>query len=420
MSLRAGAAVRDISPTRPIQLSGYPHAIRISTGIHDPLLAAALYLENNGCAVLLGALDLLMLNRDVARHLRWRVAQRLGIPETHVFISCTHTHSAPVTADYRLFAGDPALSSPDSAYLKFCEDQMVAAAVAARQSVRPAELGWTTANAQGVGGNRHSPDGPTDPEVGVLAVRSDGEWLAVGMIYSMHPTVLHEDSTLVSADFPAFARQCVPASVVLYHTGPCGNQSPRYYVRGQTFTEAARLGRKLGEAVAARLSSIRYDANPLLAGDIRAVNLPPRVLPTLAEAERTLTERRAEFERLKATRAERALVRTAEVAVFGAEAMLRLVQSDIAAIRASVLPAEVQVLRIGDACVVGWPGEVFVEYALELKRRAPRRTFVVAFVNGELQGYIVTPDATGYEASSSLFQPKAGTVLVETALEMLQ
>lgn len=229
MSLRAGAAVRDISPTKPMPLAGYPHVTRILTGIHDPLQAAVLYLENNGKAVLLGALDLIMLNCDVARRWRWCVAQKLSIPETHVLISCTHTHSAPVTMDYRLFAGDPAFTSPDPDYLQYCEDQLVAAAVEAQQHARAAQLGWTTAIARGVGGNRHSPDGPADPEVGVLAIRADGELLAVAMIYSMHPTVLHEASTVVSGDFPAFARRCIPARVVLYHTGPCGNQSPRFF-----------------------------------------------------------------------------------------------------------------------------------------------------------------------------------------------
>lgn len=419
MSLRAGAAVRDISPTKPMPLAGYPHVTRILTGIHDPLQAAVLYLENNGKAVLLGALDLIMLNCDVARRWRWCVAQKLSIPETHVLISCTHTHSAPVTMDYRLFAGDPAFTSPDPDYLQYCEDQLVAAAVEAQQHARAAQLGWTTAIARGVGGNRHSPDGPADPEVGVLAIRADGELLAVAMIYSMHPTVLHEDSTVVSGDFPAFARRCIPARVVLYHTGPCGNQSPRFFVRGHTLAEAERLGRILGEAVAGRLADIRYESDPVLSGNLRGVNLPARSLPTAAEAEAILAQRRAELERWKTSGAGHAVVRTAEVAVFGAEATLKLAQSDVAAIRASVLPAEVQVLRIGEAVAVGWPGEVFVEYALELKRRAPRRTFVIAYVNGELEGYIVTPNAIGYEASSSLFEPRAGNILVETALEMI-
>lgn len=419
MSLRAGAARRDISPTGPVPLCGYPRIHRISTGIHDPLLAAALYLENDGHAILLGALDVIMLNSDAARRLRRRVAQQLGLPETAVLISCTHTHSGPVTARYLPFAGDPAWPDPDPAYLEFCEEQMLEAATEARRTAQPAELGWTTAQAPGVGGNRHSPDGPADPEVGVLAVRSAGQLAAVAMIYSMHPTVLHEDSTLVSGDFPAFARACLPAPVVLYHTGPCGDQSPRHFITSQTFAEAERLGRQLGETVAAQLPAIRYSDNPTLRGAIQTADLPPRTIPSVADAQALLEQRRRELEQLQATGAPRPRVRTAEVALFGAEASLRLARSDVEPVRSALLPADVQVLQIGEACLVGLPGEIFVAYALELKRRAPRQTFVVAYANGELQGYIVTPDATGYEMSSSLFEPRAGQILVETALRLI-
>ena len=68
----------------------------------------------------------------------------------------------------------------------------------------------------------------------------------------MHPTVLHEDSTLVSGDFPAMTRQYLQEHVlgadcpVLYHTGPSGNQSPRHVTRANTFDEAERLGGLLG------------------------------------------------------------------------------------------------------------------------------------------------------------------------------
>ena len=168
--------------------------------------------------------------------------------------------------------------------MQFCADQIVAAAVEAKQNAKPSELGWTTADGTGVGGNRHSPTGPTDTEVGVLAVRTGGKLAAVAMIYGMHPTVMHEDSTLVSADFPAFARDCIPAPVVLYHTAPCGDQSPRYFVNGQTFAEAERLGRKLGAAVAGQLAGVKYTRAPKLTGRIVTTDLPRRQLPTVADA----------------------------------------------------------------------------------------------------------------------------------------
>jgi len=430
MALLAGAAQRDLSPTQSMQLCGYPHVARISTGVHDPLLASALFLANGNQSILLCALDLLMLNSDVARRIRRHVAGKLGIPEAGVFITCSHTHSGPITLEYLPFIDDPAMPALDPAYLKFCEDRIVEAALDAQRRAQPAELAWTTADARGVGGNRHSPDGPTDPEAGILAVRSAGKLMALTLIYGMHPTVLHEDSTLVSADFPHYARLHLQEKlgrdlVVLYHTAPCGNQSPRYFVNGQTFSEAERLGRKLGAAALSGLTNLCAGSSEL-ASALRPVKLPRRALPAVADAAKLLADYQAEFARLQACGAERAKVRTAECAMFGAEAVVQLARVQatgaVERVLARLEPFEVQVLRLGDANVVGFPGETFVEYALELKRRAPRKTFVTAYTNGELQGYIVTPEAAatgGYEAASSMFEPEAGRVLIETALKML-
>ncbi|MBI2441327.1 MAG: hypothetical protein HYV35_08155 [Lentisphaerae bacterium] len=433
MNLCAGTATIDISPKSPMQLDGYPHVRRVATGTHDPLLASALYLQNGDEAVLLCALDLLMLNGDFARRLRQRAAAAINLPESHVFISCTHTHSAPVTARYLPFGDEAVLRALDPAFLAQIEAQTAQAAEQARAAAQPAELTWRTADARGVGGNRHDPNGPTDSEAGVLGVRSlAGAWLAVAVIYGMHPTVLHEDSTLVSSDFPHYTRLHIREQLgqdvaVLYHTAPCGNQSPRYFVNSQTFAEAERLGRKLGAAVVATLRAAPECAGTPLAGALCPVALYPRHLPAVSTAEKQLARYRAEHEELLVAGAKRPRVRTAEVAVFGAEGTVALVTAAgdgrLARLLADLQPFEVQALRIGEVCLVGLPGELFVEYSFAIKRRAALKTAVVAFVNGELQGYIVTPQAVaagGYEAAGRLFEPEAGDRLVATALNLVE
>jgi hypothetical protein len=428
MSLYAGAATRDISPNKPTQLCGYPHVRRISTGIHDPLLASVLFLRNESSSILLCALDLIMLNSDVARRIRRAIASALGVAESGVLISCTHTHSGPVTLDYLPFKGDVAMPPPDLSYLEFVERSAVEAALDAKAHVQPAELAWTSGDARGVGGNRHAADGPTDPEVGVLAVHAAGKPMAAVLIYGMHPTVLHEDSTLVSADFPHYARVQLREKlgrelVVLHHTGPAGNQSPRYHVTDQTFAEAERLGRKLGNAALAGMEKVKFTDDVALAGWRQSVDLKQRELPSVAAAEEVLAAYRTDYERLKTNGAQRPQLRTAEVAVFGAEALLKLARAqqtgELDRLLARLRPFEVQVLRIGEACLVALPGEFFAEYGLELKQHGPMKSFVITYANGELQGYIVTPEAAvagGYEAASSLFGPEAGAAMVNTAL----
>ena len=45
--MRAGTAIRDISPKGPVQLCGYPES-PVSEGVHDPLYAAVYYFEQGG------------------------------------------------------------------------------------------------------------------------------------------------------------------------------------------------------------------------------------------------------------------------------------------------------------------------------------------------------------------------------------
>ena len=122
-----------------------------------------------------------------------------------MMITATHTHSGPMTVDILANEADPAVPKTDSRYVARLEDGIVQAAVEAVGNARPAEVGLAIADGSCVGGNRHSPAGPSNPETPVLLVRNrgGGEPLAAMIVCSMHPTVLHEDSTLVSGDFPA-------------------------------------------------------------------------------------------------------------------------------------------------------------------------------------------------------------------------
>ena len=437
MTLQAGSAHRDISPGKPVALYGYPHVERISTGIHDPLLATALVLKNDRQTVIMASLDLLMIEPPFARDVRGAVGRALGIREACVLIGCTHTHSGPVTSRLLAWSGDLTIPEPDKGYLDVVKRQTVAAAVAAMESIKPAELQWTHADATGVGGNRLHKDGPTDPECGILAVRDarTRAMVAVSLIYGMHPTVLHEDSTLVSSDFPHYTRlhlrECLGKGItVLYHTAPCGNQSPRHFLNGQTLAEAERLGRKLGAAAVGALRGLPepgWSAEPLLDALLAQVDLPRRRSQPPDAARALLDEYRSTYQRLKAAGAPRSEVRTAECAVFGAECAVGLAEAagrgEVDRLLARYEPIEAQGLRIGDVCVVGLPGECFTEYALAIKRAAGPRTFVVSLVNGELQGYIVTPEALaagGYEATNAVFAPEAGNVLVRTALGLVR
>ena len=436
MNLLIGAARRDISPKKPLFLWGYPHVPRISTGIHDPLWASAIAFRQGKDALLLIACDALFICPEGTRACRKAIHAKTGVPPERVLISCTHGHSAPVSVEYLTSRADPTVPPPDPEYVAQYHHAIVEAAVDAFTKAEPAELAVTSAQVSGVGTNRLSPDAPRDPEVGLLFARrvKDASPLALTLVYAMHPTVLHEDSMLVSSDFPGFARNEIedtfPGIQVNYHNGTAGNLSPRYSVKGQNFSEAERLGRILGRAVTVALADLKdkdFTRSALLDGRIAKVSPIPRKVPSVAQAEATHQAALANYAHLKREGAPHGPVRTAECTTFGTEEALLLAKlastGELDALVKRYTPAEVQVLRIGNAAFVALPGEFFVEYGLEIKKRAPMKTFVVSYANGELQGYIVTPKAAaagGYEAQNSVFDCRSGALFVEAALGLLK
>lgn len=434
--LKAGIAARDISPREPMFLCGYPHVPRTSTGIHDSLLASALFLDDGKTSLMLIALDIIFIHHETARECRAAISKATGIPAGHILLSATHTHSGPVTADMLCSSHDSVVPQTDLRYVQMFRDNIIAAGIEAHKNAVPARLAITAAKVNGVGCNRLSPEGPADPEVGILLIKraSDGELLALDLTYAMHPTVLHEDSTVISGDFPGFTRRHLEEALggvnVLYHNGASGNQSPRHHVRGQTLAEAERLGRSLGEQVLTAVRALQdsdFKDDLTLAAAQKSVELPVRKFPPVTEAEARLAGVVANYEQLKREGAPRTTVRTAECVTFGLEEMVTLAKAqargETEALRKRYTPTEVQVVRVGDTFLVGLPGELFVEYALEIKHRAPGRAIVISMANGELQGYIVTPEADaagGYEATNSFFRPESGRIMVEAALGLMK
>jgi neutral ceramidase len=430
--LLAGSAVAEITPTDSQFLFGYPHVERYSSGVHDRLWCSALYLSDGATELLFLANDIVNFTRDQASDIRRRIAEGCSVPAGNIFVTATHTHSGPKTCDTFSNAADTVVPPADPAYVNFFQDRVVAAGLAAVADAGPAEAGLAVADATGVGTNRRDPSGPRDPQVPVLAVRRpDGKHIAVMTVYAMHPTVMHEDSTLVSGDFPGMARLKLQESLgadcaVVYHTGASGNQSPRHVVTGQTFAEAERLGGMFADAVAKVLPQIEYRSEIPLAVARRTIEPPPREMPDVDSARAKLDEAIERLEELRRTKGSCPETRTAECDWFGAQESLVLAEGArdgrLDAVIAGCSPAEVIAARVGDAIFLGWPGECFVEYALEVRRDHPQ-AFICCYTNGGLQGYIVTPEAAaegGYEASNALFAPATGSLLAQTSQELIE
>ena len=94
------------------------------------------------------------------------------------------------------------------------------------------------------------------------------------------------------------------------------------------------------------------------------------------------------------------------------------------------IPAEAQVIAIGDCALVGLPGEVFVRIGLEIAARSPFPiTLPISHANGA-PGYIPTADqvhAGGYEVDQARARrfglrivPESDQTVIAAALAALQ
>ena len=436
MNLRAGASTVDITPGDSQFLFGYPHVERYSTGVHDRIYTSALVLYDGTDFAVFVTNDVIFVDRKIVSSARRRIASSTPIPAGNILVSATHTHSAPLTVDHLSNEADPAVPKADPAYRGLIEDAIVTAVTEAHHRLVDARYSISTVDATGIGTNRRDPDGPKDLEVPVLYLEEAGastrpKPIACMIVCSMHPTVLHEDSTLISADFPGFARAYVKKTLIgqetpfLYHTGPAGNQSPRHVTRANSFAEAERLGEILGRAVVSGIDRSAISDPPEIRVRSELIDLPVKRFPTVesaAERLRGANDRLSEARKLNRSKQD---IRTAEVDWFGAEETLTLAKAArdgrVSVYASRSLPAEIMVIEIGSTTFVGIPGELFVEYSLEIRGRRPG-TFVISLANGELQGYIVTEDAAekgGYEAANALFDHTSGPKLVEAARVLL-
>lgn len=430
----AGAAQLDITPEKRSFLHGYPHVERYHTGVHDRLFTSALWLDDGQHPVVFIGNDILYLPNDLCRRARQKIASQLGISTSQVMLTASHTHSAPVACEILCTSHDTAVPRPDPEYLQKLEEAIIRVAGLAKQNAKPATLVTAIADSTGLGTNRHDPAGPRIREIPVLAAYEAGTTrpIAIMAVCSMHPTVLHEDSTLISGDFPGLARTHLQQTLLapdlpfVYHMGASGNQSPRHVVSQNTFEQADRLGGLLASSITKALATAKPVNSWQLQARTTEIDLPVRSFPSIAEAEKQETAARNRLDQLRRDHAPRTTIRTAEVDWFGAEETVTLSRAaatdQLARTVKSILPVVIQVIRVGDLQFVGWPGEVFVEFAIELRQKFPN-AHIVTVANGHLDGYLVTQQAVdqkAYESGIALFaSPQSGELLVATSEKLL-
>jgi neutral ceramidase len=428
--LQVGAAKVDITPAQNELPKQY-------LGILDHVYSRALFITNGHASAVIISLDAGGLPTQVSQAVSERIEKELGVPQTNVLISATHTHSAPFIGFS--FRPDPNAAAKTKEY----EEKIFTTAKMAKEALQPARVsfghGVSYLNVQRDRidpvthrwweGNNY--DGLSDKTVAVIKFESlKGEPIAVYFNYAMH-AVITGNLDLVSGDFPGAAERYLERAlghnaVALFTSGAAGDQNPIYFqqtydLREIRIKDYAKRGIDISNSMPPGGEGLDRN-NPEVA----------RLMEEQKEMSNSMGQMLAE-EVLRAMREAktgdsdaRILGKETEITCPGRERTNRG-RGGIAGAYKDGPPVHIRLglLMINDIAIGTVNGEVYNEIAQRLKRESPYvKTLMSTLTNGFANsGYIPDDASFGHETfevlSSRLKPGCAETEIVEGIIGMM-
>ncbi len=453
-SLWIGVATADITPDRPVPLTGY-QAVRISRGILSRCTANVLALESReGDRVvdqaILVSCDLCVIRPGIQEGFRKHVAGRLPGFDIHkLFLAATHTHTAPEILQERYDEKDYGDAMQPKEYVPFMYQRMAQAVVKAWEGRAAGSAAWGLGHAV-VGCNRRAVyadgsgkmygetndskfrriEGYEDHTVDVLCFYDPQKRLKAAAITLACPSQSVGGDKL-SADFWHDVRRLLherhgEGLCVLGFCAPAGDQAPNRLIRKSSegrrdrfrgLTQTQELGRRIADAFddVARVVARDVRTDVPLVHLVRQVDLPARII---SDAEYAKSKEQCDAIDAKKVRAKT----DAWYRHFHGLVVERYEAQKKAA---PVFSMEMHVIRLGDVAIATNPFELYLDYGVQIQARSPApQTFLIQLVtSGRKHAYYVpTPRAVlagGYsaEATHNIVGPEGAQVLVERTLE---
>ncbi|MFC1716579.1 neutral/alkaline non-lysosomal ceramidase N-terminal domain-containing protein [Candidatus Poribacteria bacterium] len=435
MELCVGSAKVNITPPLSIPYLGYvPRQARFS-GIHDPLFARAMVLGNGNEKLAIISADslgfgnqILGVGRDFTAEVRQKINDRIGIEPHNIMIACTHAHAAPETMGITRLSDVPQIAP----WLEVLMDQLASAVEMAASNLAPARLKLGIGQVKSISHNRRAKgisvedqiaQGLLDTQVGVLLCEGlENNESSIIVNFACHPVTV-QVQPLVSAGYPGVTTDLVERIVegcqnCLFLQGAAGNINP-IHNDTRDFADVRRYGMVLAGEVLKIIGSLQSPETPAMEPNLAAMtetlHLPVRDLPdpkpieeAYEQATRSLEDAKTEEEKYKA------LQKTREY-----KESLDFIEHATEPVR-----GEAQVMRIGDLALAATPGEMFVQWGLEVKRRsAAPNTLVVELANGWV-GYLLNQGGFAEGGYESLPGPwtkvseEAGQMLVDKLVDI--
>ncbi|MDB4582336.1 neutral/alkaline non-lysosomal ceramidase N-terminal domain-containing protein [Draconibacterium sp.] len=385
-----GSARVNITPQKPIHMSGYEARQTPSTGIHDELFACALCFSDSKSKVLFITSDIISFSEELGTEIKQEINLKTGIPVENIFLTAAHNHGGPVVKAY-----EKNVSETVEEYVRELQTKIVEIADQASEQIIPVRIGYGSGMCK-MNINRRAKfadgsvwlgrnlDGPCDTEVSVLKIEDEkGELLSLFVNWPCHGTASGQENYEITGDWPGLAARYLNKKlgddvVVAVTAGASGDINP-IYGPNKNFREIDAVGTHLGAEVYRTLSEIEtYPVN--------SISILNRTL--------TLPGKKGGIGRYPD-----------EVLEKGPDRNINL-----------------SICKIGNYVFSGISGEVMTEIGMQIKELSPYQgTFVITHCNGT-SGYICTDNAYpegGYEIKVTRFWPGVEKDLTQNVVEMI-
>lgn len=434
--LKCGFAKQDITPAPGRHMMGHPRA-RVAQKANDPLYVRCVALENEGLALLL-CYDMVGLPKNLSDEIRAHVARAAGCEPKDIFVTCTHTHSAPNAYD--------TMWPIDETFVADLKVYAARAALDAVADLRPGKMYSACGQAKDISFVRrfrmkdgscrtnpgyNNPDvvGPMnegDESLRLVKVVREGAGDVILVNFQVHPDVVKNGmpEEFYSADYCGMVcktlEQAIPGSDCIYLNGTAGDLNhvniKKNYVVGPDF--GVNLALHMARTIAGEVLRLYTEAEPLADGPVHTVERLTSL--TLRDPDPKVLEHAEDYLRWHAAgETDKIPYKGMEyiTAIYEAVNQLELKDYD------GEMKVWVNGLSVGDFAVVGIPGEPFCEVGKQVRAQSPFKVqFVLGLSNGS-EGYYPTKDAyevNGYEARTSYFHPGVAERFIEVAGEVVR
>lgn len=255
-TLWVGVGKVDITPPRGTPSAGYlERQGRGMEGVRDPLLATALYIDNEDKKIVFCSVDNMGFTHSMVQEVTRRARQASGLNDLMIYVGSSHTHSGggafldfPVVGEGLAGSFNPEITE---SYI----EGTVQAIVQATQEPRPSKVGVAYDKLGGLSYYRAKwPEAVIPPSsLTVLKFTTEEDKpLALLFNYALHPTALRGANRLFSADFVGEVRtqlaQLLDSDIhTLYFNGAQAELIPARSPEESDETVLSSLGQKLAE-----------------------------------------------------------------------------------------------------------------------------------------------------------------------------